>query len=454
MWAEFVIGGALVALIGAVIRHWVRRRARRREQLWLESLSALAAGDYADAEALAARLQERAEVAPAHGEPAFILGHIVHRIKALESMEREEHRARRQLEDVLASLQDAVLVVDEEARLAYLNPVAMHFFEAKVADVLGRQVLEALPSLELESAVRLALRDGRDSAHEMSFYSPRPREVFLRVTPLRRSTGQTVGAVAILQDLTEVRRLERVRHDFVANASHELRTPVANIRVAAETILISPEDPMLVSRFLPQILTEAERLSWLVSDLLDLARVESPEHIMATPVDLVAVANEAVQRLANKAAQHQIQVRRDFTDECGGSAFVLGNAAALEQVVFNLLDNALSYTPPGGSVTLRLVPEEARDGIAGIVSLSVSDTGTGIPEADLSRIFERFYRVDKARSRARGGTGLGLAIVKHIVENYKGHIEVTSELGRGTTFNVALPAASPRPTPSFLQTTL
>jgi two-component system phosphate regulon sensor histidine kinase PhoR len=293
-----------------------------------------------------------------------------------------------------------------------------------------------------------------------------------------------------------MRRLERVRREFVANASHELRTPIANIRAGAETILSNPQDPALAERFLPHLVTESERLSRLVTDLLDLARAEASAETSYSPVDLAAVATGVVQRLKEKASASNVAVHCDFDD----TVRVSGDAAALEQVVFNLLDNALMYTPAKGHITLRLgfvgttatgvdgtslryngtgasldgaIPDGVLNGaslftidrnnmcatltspslgaktatrsapplpVQKSVLLSVSDTGIGIPPADQERVFERFYRVDKARSRTQGGTGLGLAIVKHIVENHGGHVTVRSEVGQGSTFSVTLPA--------------
>jgi PAS domain S-box-containing protein len=415
-----------------------------------------------------------------------------------------------------------VLVVDGEGHLRYLNNAALQLFGVRVEDVLGAALLEALPSFGLESAVRSALQEGISTSREVGLYwsppstqgdgansanLPGKREILLRVAPVRRGNGNVSGAVAILQDLTEMRRLERVRREFVANASHELRTPIANIRAGAETILSNPQDPALAERFLPHLVTESERLSRLVTDLLDLARAEASAETSYSPVDLAAVASGVVQRLKEKALTNNVEVHCDFDD----SVRVLGDGAALEQVVFNLLDNALMYTPAKGHITLRLGFVEntsvgnasAAMGVAalhlngngsngpshdgalhnGVLNgaslfeishdnarttmtpsalgartatrvstsayaspapksalLSVSDTGIGIPPADQERVFERFYRVDKARSRTQGGTGLGLAIVKHIVENHGGHVTLQSEVGQGTTFNVTLPA--------------
>jgi len=432
-WTDLaaLISVALILLVGVLWRRmWCRARAR--EQLWLDTLEAIARRDYNGTAALVMRLDQEASRTSRQKEAAITLRRIANVLEAMEAREREEHRARGDLEDVLAALQDAVLVVDDEARLRFLNAAALQFFQVRVQDVLGAQLLEALPSFGLDAAVRESLQEGKSSAREVQIYALQGREVFLRVTPLRREDGQVAGAVAILQDLTEMRRLERVRRDFVANASHELRTPIANIRAAAETMLHAPEDPELLARFLPQMIVEAERQSHLVSDLLDLARTEAPEQPPYSPVALGAIIHNAVERLHEKARSQNIQVHCD----CAEDAHVNGDAAGLEQVVFNLLDNALAYTPPDGHVRLTCVPEGKK-----VVTLAVSDTGIGIPADDLPRIFERFYRIDKARSRSQGGTGLGLAIVKHIVENHNGHIQVESEMGQGTTFTVSLPAA-------------
>ena len=349
---------------------------------------------------------------------------------ALEESQIEQTRARRDLEDVLASLQDAVLVVDAQARLRFVNGAALRLFDLRIEDVLGANLIEALPSFGIDAAMRAALQDGQSSAHEIHLYAPQVREVFLRVSPVYSGAGAEAGAVAIVQDMTELRRLERVRRDFVANASHELRTPIANIRATAETLLHAPNDAKLLERFLPPLISEAERLSRLVSDLLNLARAETGEKQTRAPVELNQLVNNVVDSLRDKAERNGIAIEW-HDDET--TPLVSGDAAALEQVAFNLLDNALSYTPRGGSVTLQLCEKE------NATILEVRDSGIGIPADDLPRIFERFYRVDKARSRSEGGTGLGLAIVKHIVENHGGHVEVESQEGQGTTFRVELP---------------
>lgn len=399
---------------------WLEERGKsaRRAALWSELAARLEASEFDGATTLARDL---------HDETALRICRLA---AGLAAVGETEGRARRDFEDMLASLQDGVVVLDGQARLRYLNAAALALFALRIEDALGAHVLEALPSFGLDAAVQEALEHGRGGAREVRLYSPRQRDVFLRVAPVRAGDGSVSGAVAILQDLTELRRLERVRRDFVANASHELRTPVATIRASAETILDDVDNAAHVRRFLPPLVAEAERLSRLVSDLLDLARAEAQEDQQREPVDLCAVARGVVDHLADKAAQKQISVSCD----CSQPAVITGDASALEQVVFNLLDNALIYSSPGCAVHLRIAAA-----VPGRVELAVQDNGIGISQKDADRVFERFYRVDKARSRSQGGTGLGLAIVKHIVENHGGFIEVESVEGQGTTFRISLP---------------
>jgi len=424
-----LIVGWIVALTFAFLWQRERLRASARRAMWRDALRNLREDENVST--------IFAKVLAAHSDEAASVDEMRATLGFLQARQEDEQRGRRDLEDVLSSLQDAVFVVDADARLRYLNAAAAQLFEVRVQDVLGAHLLEALPTFELEAGVRAAIESGRHQAREMTLYAPRVREALLRVAPLRRGESNEVGgAVAIIQDLTELRRLERVRRDFVANASHELRTPIANIRATAETILDEPENIELARRFLPRLLSEAERLARLVNDLLNLAQAEAPRERVREPVELCALTGEVMEQLRVKAESRQIELSR----ECEGETRVSGDAAGLEQVVFNLLDNALMYTPEGGKIVVQATSIPPRSSTP-VAILTVSDTGIGIPSAEMTRIFERFYRVDKARSRSQGGTGLGLAIVKHIVENHGGHIRVESEIGRGTTFIVTLPVA-------------
>jgi len=420
-----IINISLLVLVFIVLLLWYfdHRKQRRNGLIKQQILTFLGESDFEKATNAIQNLRESGE-----HQPAFTFQQTLNKI--YESQTALE-QSRRELEDVLGSLQDAVLVVDGESRLRFLNRAALEMFDLHIENVLGAQLIEVLPSFGINALVGQTLADGKSTFKEMPLYLPAATEVLLRVWPLRSATS---GAVAIIQDLTESKRLEKVRRDFVANASHELRTPIANIRAMVETLSVDPDDREMVQRFYPRLIEEAERLSRLVGDLLHLAKAESSATTSSASVSLNQLIVSVINRLNNKATKRHIRIKNSAESIIA----IPGDAAALEQVFFNLLDNALMYTPEGGEVNLSL--QETKEEVL----FHCADTGIGIPEKDQSRVFERFYRVDKARSRAEGGTGLGLAIVKHIVENHYGNISVQSEMGSGTTFTVRLPKFSRR----------
>jgi signal transduction histidine kinase len=313
-------------------------------------------------------------------------------------------------EQILSSMSEGVVLADATGRLLYANPAAHEL-------LAGATILPA--QLRAEGPVELTLRH------------PRRRE--LKATCLRLEDGRRLVA---MQDVTEAKRIEAMRRDFVADASHELKTPVASILAVAETLETAVEDdPSAVPIFMSTLLSETRRMSALVQDLLDLARLEG------RPTDRRLVS------LTQVVARETSRVRQDaegkglvLKEEIEESVNVAGNAEDLSLALRNLLDNALRYTL-NGQVAVKLY----RQGTQAVIE--VDDTGPGIPGKDLGRIFERFYRVDRARSRETGGTGLGLAIVRHVVEQHAGQVEVESELGRGSRFVVTLPALLPPPRP-------
>lgn len=241
------------------------------------------------------------------------------------------------------------------------------------------------------------------------------------------------GAVLVLHDVTDVRRLEAVRRDFVANVSHELKTPLTSIAGYAETLVSDPPDEATSRRFLEIVLGNARRMQHLVDDLLDLSRIESGRwQPRKEPIDVAAVAREAWAPLAERAAHRSMEFSVDIDPD---ASLVTADAEGLRQVLTNLFDNALRYTPAGGTVAVHAEKQD------GGLAVMVSDTGPGIPHEHLSRVFERFYRVDPSRSREEGGTGLGLAIVRHLVEAHGGTVRAESEVGEGTTITCWFPSA-------------
>lgn len=321
----------------------------------------------------------------------------------------------RLLGQILATVRQGVIVVDPDDSIPYFNPAAATLI--RPGSSLGQ-----LSPHSLQSLVRTARAESIPVERLLEL--DRPHRLLTAVaTPIE---GNRVLVVVV--DVTEARRIEAVRRDFVAAASHELKTPVTSILASAETLQLAlSRDPPSAGRFAQQVENSARRLAGLVSDLLDLSRLEAkPE--ADEKVALGPLANEEVQAFAERARQIGIHLTADTTQ-----VTVRGSRSDLGLAVRNLIDNALRHTSPGGEV--RVVTGET----ATAATLAVIDNGEGIATRELSRIFERFYRVDSARSRATGGTGLGLAIVRHVVESHGGSIEVKSALGEGSTFSISLP---------------
>ncbi len=340
---------------------------------------------------------------------------------ALQVRERTEAEALEVRGLILESMEDGVMLVDREGRLVFANH--------SIARLLGfapAWVGELHPE-ELQHAVRRAGYVGDTMHAEVEVGAP-SRWLRATATP----AGDDGSVLLVLRDVTEARRLDAVRRDFVANASHELKTPVASIRAAAETLRDGAiDDPPAAHRFTEQLEKDAMRLSRIVSDLLDLSRLETGSEL-GERVRVDALVADEVERLEDDASEAEVAV----SVHADGVPTVLGSARDLALLVRNLVDNAIRYTPGGGRVDVSVTVDGSD------VVLLVRDTGIGIPRRDLPRVFERFYRVDRARSRETGGTGLGLAIVKHVAENHGGSVTVESELGRGSTFEVRLPAAA------------
>ncbi|MFN0058107.1 MAG: ATP-binding protein [Planctomycetota bacterium] len=342
---------------------------------------------------------------------------------------------RSKLLTVLAGMIEGVLAVDLNERVIHINAAAAKILNTG-QDVVGRPIWEVTRLREVVAALTATLRTGQEVSAELRVLGPpRERSVELVSSVLRVGGAKPVGALAVLHDVSELRQLENMRRDFVANVSHELKTPIAAVRAMAETIL---DDPQMSTetreRFTRKICEQALRLSALVSDLLTLARMESGEAALdLQPLDLRSPVVESLNALTGTAEARGITLTREISDT---PIRVRGDAEALRQVVTNLLDNALKYTPEGGQVWLQLRADGAH------VQIAVRDTGIGIEPKHQDRVFERFYRVDKARSRELGGTGLGLAIVKHVSLLHGGDVSLESEVGRGSTFTVRLPNAS------------
>jgi two-component system phosphate regulon sensor histidine kinase PhoR len=331
---------------------------------------------------------------------------------------------------ILASMSEGVLVVGGDGRARLVNPAFRSLFDLE-GEVTGHTVLELLRQPELARIVDDTLRLGEPQSGGIELQAPERRTLLLASAAL---AGGDKGAVVVARDTTALTRVADMRRDFVANVSHELKTPLAAIRGYAETLRDGAlDEPPTARRFTERILQHCRRLQALLDDLLTLSRLESvAAPAEREPVDLSAVVQRAAELLAAAARERQVTLELPEIAEERMPA-VPGDADGLERLVLNLLDNAIKYNQPGGQVTLRLAQADHA------ALLEVSDTGIGIPPESLPRIFERFYRVDKGRSRDEGGTGLGLAIVKHVAQAHGGQVDVESRMGKGTTFRVRLP---------------
>jgi two-component system, OmpR family, phosphate regulon sensor histidine kinase PhoR len=346
---------------------------------------------------------------------------------------------RQQLLVVLGAMAEAVIAVDLRRRLLFANASANRLFGLDATSV-GRLVPELIRSPQVQDAVEATLRLATPAAYEGELVLPgrdpshRANNRYLSVRGNPLPGAPSTGAVFVFHDVTELRRLERMRQDFVANASHELKTPLAAIKAYTETLMDwALYDETVNSRFLKRIDEQAERLNQLILDLLSLARLESGQEIFEhAPLYLVPVLESCVESHRDRAQSKSLHLVFD-PEGLDDETMVLADEEAIRQIVDNLIDNAIKYTPEGGSVSV--ICHSDRNS----ATIEVADTGIGIPRSDLPRIFERFYRVDKARSRELGGTGLGLSIVKHLMQSIGGQIDVTSRVGSGSRFTVHLP---------------
>ena len=343
---------------------------------------------------------------------------------------------RNEMSAILSGMTDGILIVDEQQRVQRINRVALDLFAADGERAIGRPLIAVTRDHELAALVGQCLRDGQTVRQVIERGQGR-RALSVTVAPL--TTGALTGALVTLHDVSELRRLEQTRRQFVANISHELRTPLSTIKLMVETLQQDPTDVELVRDFLDRINGEIDSLTQLVRELLELSRLESGQ----APLRLEWLAadqlvGQVIDRLRPQAERGGVTLGID----AGIAALppLLADAERLQGVLVNLIHNAIKFTPAGGSVTV------GGEASADAVTLWVRDTGIGIPPAELPRVFERFYKVDKARST--GGTGLGLAIVKHTVQAHGGQVWAESTPGHGSTFSIRLPVRARTPAPA------
>ena len=417
--------GILIALIAALISLWVSRRISRPLVEMKRGAERFAGGEL-DRRLPVYKGEEMGGLAEAMNQMAAQLND---RLQTVVSQRNEQ-------EAVLASMIEGVLAVDHQERILRINQAAATLLGTNPELAVGRSLQEVVRKPELQRFITESLQSRTSIEADMTLlYQGEERFLQTHGTPLRGSDGQTIGALIVIRDVTRLRRLENLRRDFVANVSHELRTPITAIKGAVETLLAGAnENPEDSQRFLEIANRQSDRLNAIIEDLLSLSRLErdaESDEVGRTHERLLPILESALQSCSSIAKSREVDVNLFCSEELVANV----NSALLEQAVINLVDNAIKYSESRNFVTVESWQEGEQ------VMIKVQDRGQGISKAHLPRLFERFYRVDAARSRAVGGTGLGLAIVKHIVQAHNGGVTVHSTPGEGSVFTMSLPVS-------------
>ncbi len=365
-------------------------------------------------------------------DPLDQLAHGMNRVaEVLKERTEDLEQDKERLEAILTSMANGIIILNHGLTITLINEAAYQLLGIETRPAQGRHLLEVIRDVAIDDAVHRVTQSGVTETVLWSPHDVLDEVIEVTVAALNQPLGG-VGAVLVARNVSSQKQVERMRQDFVANVSHELQTPLTIIRGFTETLQDSP-DPDTAQRFIQLIHEEATRMSHLVDDLLALSRMEHHSlPVQMGPVDLPMLIDSTLVKLAARAKSAELILDNQLPSYV---PMVAGDAELLAEVFLNLVANAVQYTPAGGLITIKLVSKTGDD----LVGIAVQDTGIGIPAADLSRVFERFYRVDRARSRASGGTGLGLAIVKHIMELHQGRIDVNSQVGQGSCFTVWLP---------------
>ncbi|HET6424241.1 MAG TPA: ATP-binding protein [Planctomycetaceae bacterium] len=356
---------------------------------------------------------------------------LTSRIQDLQEQRLQAAESHHRLEAVLSAMVEGVMAIDGDQQILLANQAAVRLLDLRPQNIVGRPFWEAVRQTELHQLVNDVLAGNLCDKTEIEV--ARTQSV-LAVTATRFNGEPCSGAVLVMHDITELRRLENLRREFVQNVSHELKTPLSSIAAYADTLLEGGlEDADSNRHFVQRIVEQSDRLHTLILDLIALARMETNEHTYEViPTDVTRIVQTSIDAHQAVAGTKQIQLRGEGTGE---SLIGMADDDGLRTIIDNLLDNALNHTPAGGRVTVRCSQQQ------GLITIAVEDTGVGIAKEYQTRIFERFFRIDRARSREMGGTGLGLAIVKHLCQMFGGSVKVQSQLGQGSTFIVQLPVA-------------
>lgn len=360
------------------------------------------------------------------------LGQTVNELAgSLESQMQEIKQNDKRLRELINHLVIGVMLLDENRQITMVNPIMNEILEENLYGKIGHSYLEVFKSFGLNQLIEAAYEKQELQNREIALLIQDEKIVDVNIVPIPGRMKNTTNYIVLLYDITEIRRLEKVRTDFVANASHELRTPITALKGFTETLLDGAlEDREVLIEFLEIMLKESSRLDLMVQDILQLSKLEQKQvRLNVEAIEAKVIVKEVFQILQQKAELKNIELSIEYDEP----VYLEVDHDQLKQIILNLVGNAVSYTPENGIVKVELGYDNQE------AVIKVVDNGIGIPQEEQSRVFERFYRVDKARSRNAGGTGLGLSIVKYLVENLNGFIELNSELGKGTSFEIHLP---------------
>jgi two-component system sensor histidine kinase SenX3 len=393
----------------------------------LTCLVVLVMRDRASERAIVQAVNRLGDTAPMRTGVPAALSRLERAVELVRHHDETTNEAAERLVGALELMTQGAVICDAGGQIVLRNIFARRFAEARHGEML------------VDSAVRDLLsqaRAGLAADREVELFGPPYRLLYVHAAPLRQVGGNAiVGAIALIDDITEQHRIDAVRRDFVANISHELKTPVGAMALLSET-LADEEDAAIVRRLADRIREESFRLSRIIDDLLALSQIEGTGMVEPARVSVAAIVGEAVDRVRPAAEQFGITIA---VGDIAASVALVADRRQLVSALVNLLENAVKYSDPGSLVEVRAAGDDHE------VSIVVQDHGIGIPTRDLDRVFERFYRVDQARSRATGGTGLGLSIVRHVARNHGGEVKVSSREGEGSTFMLVLPSGLPAP---------
>ncbi|WP_309121463.1 two-component system histidine kinase PnpS [Paenibacillus sp.] len=383
----------------------------------------------------------RARIAIPNKDEIGQLGHAINKMsESLQYQMNQIQEDESRLKSVLDNMTSGVVMVDREGKVVLLNRSAEEFLGFSSAELLGQRYTLTKTQQELTRMIAECFQRREPLRGEVVFHYPEERTLDIHAVPMTIAEDAYAGILVVMHDITAIRRLERMRSEFVANVSHELKTPIAAVKGFAETLLGgAASDPATTKSFLQIIYDESERLNRLIGDILDLSKIESKRvPLQFSPVEMKTFVERIFHMMATEAKKKGIALEAAVDQD----VYIEADEDRLQQILVNLLSNGITYSHDGGRLRVLVDPileDAARPDEYERVRITVQDYGVGIPKKDLPRIFERFYRVDKARTRVSGGTGLGLSIVKHLVELHKGTIRVESELGMGTRFIIELP---------------